>query len=159
MSRSWWSSASLLFSSNSITHKDFLMILSGSTTYMSYVKLKGVSLVLELEVEWYDQSIFGSSSTQAALDFIKRFLRPLTLILFDTSVWPLVWGWATEVNHRWVFFSSHHSLKGIPSNWVLLSQIRKLGVPNRVRIFFHMNFIIFMPVTVANGSASIHLVK
>lgn len=65
------------------------MISSGSTTYVSYVKLKGVSPMLDLEVVQYNQCIVGSSSTHAALDFIKHILRPLTMILFDTSVWAL----------------------------------------------------------------------
>lgn len=65
------------------------MISSGSPTYVSYVKLKGVSPMLDLEVVQYNQCIVGSSLTHAALDFIKHILRPLTMILFDTSVWAL----------------------------------------------------------------------
>lgn len=59
---------------------------------MQYVKLNGVSPMLDLEVDQYGHSTMSNSSTQAPLDLIKHFLRPLTMMLFDTSVWPLAWG-------------------------------------------------------------------
>lgn len=159
MSRSWWSSTSLVFTSNSVSRRDRLAISIGITASMSYVRLKGVSPILYPEVVWYDKSIVGIYFTHAAFDFIKRFLRPLKMVVFDTSVWSLAWGWATEVNFRWICFSSQHSLEGLPLNCLPFSLIKTLGVPNRMRIFFHINFIIFLPMTVANGSTSIHSVK
>lgn len=80
---------------------------------MPYIRLKGVSPALDLEVVRYHQSTIGSSLTQAPFDFIKRFLSPLAMVLFDISVWPLAWGYATEVKQQWIRFSSYHSLKGM----------------------------------------------
>lgn len=97
---------------------------------MLYVRLKGVSLVLDLEVVRYDQSTVGSSSTHAPLDLIRRLLRLLTIILFGAYFWPLVCGCATMVNRRWIRFSSHNSLKGMPSNWVPISLTSTLRFQN-----------------------------
>lgn len=152
MSRSWCRSTSLVFSSTSITRNIFLMISSGSTASMTYVRLKGVSLVLYLEVLRYDPSTIVRSSIQAPFDFIRRFLIPLAMVLFYILVWPLDWGCATEVKRQCLRFSSHHSLKGLPSNWVPLSLIRTLGVPNRVMMFVHTKFIICMPMTIVSWS-------
>lgn len=122
-------------------------------------RLKGVSPILDLEVVQYDQRTVGNSSTQAPLDFIRLFIMPLKIVLFETSVLSLAWGCATQVNQRWICFSSHHSLKGLPSNWMPLSLIRIPGVSKRVRIFFHLNFITCFSMTMVRGSTAIDLVK
>lgn len=59
--------------------------------------------MLDLEVVQYDQSTVGNSYTQAPLDLTSRMLRPLTMILFDASVYPLACGCATEVNNTSIF--------------------------------------------------------
>lgn len=132
---------------------------SGCTTSVLYVRLKSVSPLLELEVVRYNYIIVGNSITQAPFDLVRLFLRPLRMILFHISVWPLACGCDMEVKRRCNRFSSHRSLKGLPSNWVLFSFIKTSRVSNLVTMCLDINVVIYLPVTVAKGSASIHLVK
>lgn len=126
---------------------------------MSYVRLKGVSPLPNFAAVQYDHITNDNSSVQAPFVFTRHYLSLLMMILFDILVWPFTWGCATKVKQWWISFSSHHPLKGLPSDWVTLSLIKDLGVLNRVRMFLHINQIICLPVNVDKGSTSIHFVK
>lgn len=66
--------------SNFTICNDLLKILTGSTAFLPYVRLKGESLVLDLDVVQYDLGTIDNSSIHAALDFSNCFLSPLTII-------------------------------------------------------------------------------
>nr|GEW12223.1 ribonuclease H-like domain-containing protein [Tanacetum cinerariifolium] len=71
---------------------------------------------------------------------------------------PLAWGCLTEAKHWRMLNFSHRSLNGLSLNCFPLSDTISLERPNLHTILSHMNFLTRVPVMVATGLASIHLV-
>lgn len=63
------------------------------------------------------------------------------------------------MNLRIMWRSLYQLLKGVLANCKPLSLTSVLGVPNRLRIIFHINFIILWSLIDATGVAATHIVK
>ena len=132
---------------------------TGIITSDPYTKLKGVSLVVDWGMVWYEHNILGISFDQPPFAFSSLLFRPLNRILLGNSSWPLVWGCSMEAKICLIPNSVHRFSSCRLANLVPLSDTKCLGTPNRHTTFFHTKCWILWVVIWAIGSASIHLVK
>lgn len=98
-----------------------MSVSTGNMKYVMYTMVNEVSLVVELEVVWYDHNISWRSSTHKPFASSTFFYSPFKITLFIDTTCPLAYGWTSYTN----FVSTPNSRKKLVTielvNWILLS--------------------------------------
>ena len=143
-----------------VTLGDLWVISSGKTASSPKRSLTGVNFVaLDSEV-LCDHMIEVSSSTHFPLGMpCNLFEMPWRIMLFALLTRPLDCGCLTKAKQTFFPIYKQNSLNTSLLNWVPLSNVSSLGTPNPHMICCQKNFLMVCEVMVANGLASIHLVK
>lgn len=131
----------------------------GITASVLYVKLNSVSLVGVLVMVLQAQRTLGSSSGHAPFAPSSQTLMAFSKVRLVTSVCPLAYGCPGD--EKWFLISSlvQKYLNAWLSNFLPLSDMIILGMPNLQTMFFHIKLCTFASVIVARASASTHFVK
>ena len=112
------------------------LISTGITASTSYFKEYGVSTVDLRNVVRYARNTFGNSSVHLPFAPSSIFFNLLTIALFITLTWSLLWGYA---GFEYLFFisrSPQYLWKTLLSNCKPLSDTKDSDIPNLVPMFF-----------------------
>nr|GFB55649.1 reverse transcriptase domain-containing protein [Tanacetum cinerariifolium] len=155
-SRLIFKASSFFIMSTSAVLKIGMPISIGTTAYVSYVSENGVSSLLDLIIVRCAHKTCEVSSIQFLLLSSNRVLIPSPKLLFALFTKPLDYRCLTEAKQWRIHSFSQQSLNGLSLNCFPLSDIISLGKPNLQTILTYTNFLIWAPVMVATGFASIH---
>lgn len=150
----------LLFSSTKcIFEKDGSPTSTSIIASNPYERQKGVCPVVDYREQRQAHKMAGSSSAQLPLAFPTHFFNSHIMTLLVASVCPLLYGCSKEVALCLIPRLSRNFSTPLSIKYVLLGEIKVLGIPNWHTMFFQMNFRTLVAKMVAMGSAAIHMVK
>lgn len=112
-----------------------LSISIGSIMYATYTMEKGVSLIVEWGVVWYDRKISWSNSAHNPLASSSFFLTPFRITLFTDYASLLACRWNIGTNFVWISNLQKKSVIMVLANWVSLLETMMLESSNLHMIF------------------------
>lgn len=120
----------LVWSSQYYTQWVGILISMGTMASIPYGKENGVFPIPTLGEILQAYNILGNSFAHLAFSPFNLFFSQVRIVQLVTSVFLLVWGWATNVNLWFIpkFFAKF--LNSLQSNWVPLFDMRTWETPN-----------------------------
>lgn len=120
----------LVWSSQYYTQWVGILISMGTMASIPYGKENGVFPIPTLGEILQAYNILGNSFAHLAFSPFNLFFSLVRIVQLVTSIFLLVWGWATNVNLWFIpkFFAKF--LNSLQSNWVPLFDMRTWETPN-----------------------------